>query len=107
MQLLWADEFDSNEVNLRDWNFDIGDDGWGNDEWQYYQPQNVTLQNGHLVITAREQRVGASTYTSTRMKTEGEVEFTYARVDIRAALPEGQGIWHRDRRLYPNWVQVW
>ena len=35
MQLLWADEFDSNEVNLRDWNFDIGDNGWGNDEWQY------------------------------------------------------------------------
>ena len=106
MQLLWADEFDSNEVNLRDWNFDIGDDGWGNDEWQYYQPQNVTLQNGHLVITAREQRVGASTYTSTRMKTEGEVEFTYARVDIRAALPEGQGIWPALWALGANFRQV-
>lgn len=106
MQLLWADEFDSNEVNLRDWNFDIGDNGWGNDEWQYYQPQNATLQNGHLVITAREQRVGASTYTSTRMKTEGEVEFTYARVDIRAALPEGQGIWPALWALGANFRQV-
>ena len=93
LQLLWADEFNGTDINLRDWNFDIGDNGWGNDEWQYYQPKNATLDSGHLVITAREQRVGGSTYTSTRMKTEGEVEFTFGRVDIRAALPEGQGIW--------------
>lgn len=106
MRLLWADEFDGEDVNLRDWNFDIGDNGWGNEEWQYYQPQNATLQEGHLVITAREQRVGGSTYTSTRIKTEGEVEFTYGRVDIRAALPEGQGIWPALWALGANFRQV-
>lgn len=106
MRLLWADEFDGNDVNLRDWNFDIGDNGWGNEEWQYYQPQNATLQNGHLVITAREQRKSGSTYTSTRIKTEGEVEFTYGRVDIRAALPEGQGIWPALWALGANFRQV-
>ena len=106
MRLLWADEFDGDDVNLRDWNFDIGDNGWGNEEWQYYQPQNATLQEGHLVITAREQRVGGSTYTSTRIKTEGEVEFTYGRVDIRAALPEGQGIWPALWALGANFRQV-
>ena len=106
MRLLWADEFDSDDVNLRDWNFDIGDNGWGNEEWQYYQPENATLQQGHLVITAREQRVGGSTYTSTRIKTEGEVEFTYGRVDIRAALPEGQGIWPALWALGANFRQV-
>ena len=106
MRLLWADEFDGEDVNLRDWNFDIGDNGWGNEEWQYYQPQNATLQEGHLVITAREQRVGGSTYTSTRIKTEGEVEFTYGRVDIRAALPEGQGIWPALWSLGANFRQV-
>ena len=106
MRLLWADEFDGSEVNLRDWNFDIGDNGWGNEEWQYYQPKNATLQEGHLVITAREQRVGGATYTSTRIKTEGEVEFTYGRVDIRAALPEGQGIWPALWTLGANFRQV-
>ena len=106
MRLLWADEFDGEDVNLRDWNFDIGDNGWGNEEWQYYQPENATLEEGHLVITAREQRVGGSTYTSTRIKTEGEVEFTYGRVDIRAALPEGQGIWPALWALGANFRQV-
>ena len=106
MRLLWADEFNGDDVNLRDWNFDIGDNGWGNEEWQYYQPKNATLQEGHLVITAREQRVGGSTYTSTRIKTEGEVEFTYGRVDIRAALPEGQGIWPALWALGANFRQV-
>ena len=106
MRLLWADEFDGDDVNLRDWNFDIGDNGWGNEEWQYYQSKNATLQEGHLVITAREQRVGGSTYTSTRIKTEGEVEFTYGRVDIRAALPEGQGIWPALWALGANFRQV-
>lgn len=106
MRLLWADEFDGDDVNLRDWNFDIGDNGWGNEEWQYYQAKNATLQEGHLVITAREQRVGGSTYTSTRIKTEGEVEFTYGRVDIRAALPEGQGIWPALWALGANFRQV-
>lgn len=106
MRLLWADEFYGDEVNLRDWNFDIGDNGWGNEESQYYQPQNATLQDGHLVITAREQRIDGSTYTSTRMKTEGEAEFTYGRVDIRAALPEGQGIWPALWALGANFRQV-
>ena len=106
MRLLWADEFDGDDVNIRDWNFDIGDNGWGNEEWQYYQAKNATLQEGHLVITAREQRVGGSTYTSTRIKTEGEVEFTYGRVDIRAALPEGQGIWPALWALGANFRQV-
>ena len=106
MRLLWADEFDGDDVNIRDWNFDIGDNGWGNEEWQYYQAKNATLQEDHLVITAREQRVGGSTYTSTRIKTEGEVEFTYGRVDIRAALPEGQGIWPALWALGANFRQV-
>lgn len=106
MKLLWADEFNDDDINLRDWNFDIGDNGWGNAEWQYYQPKNATLQDGHLVITAREQRVGGSTYTSTRMKTEDEVEFTYGRVDIRAALPEGQGIWPALWALGANFREV-
>ena len=90
---VWGDEFDQNQIDLGSWNFDIGGWGWGNDELQYYLSDKATLADGHLVITAREQQFENSSYTSTRIKTEGEVEFTYGRVDIRAALPKGQGIW--------------
>jgi len=39
------------------------------------------------IQTASEQ------YTSARMITKDKKEWTYGRVDIRAKLPEGQGIW--------------
>lgn len=106
MRLLWSDEFEGSTINLSDWNFDVGDSGWGNNEWQFYQSDNATLKDGHLVITAREQRKGQATYTSTRMKTEDEVEFTYGRVDIRAALPSGQGIWPALWSLGANFREV-
>jgi len=92
-QLAWADEFEQSELDLTAWNFDIGGGGWGNNELQYYQQDNVVLDRGHLVITARREARGGRGFTSSRIKTEGEMEFTYGRVDIRAALPRGQGIW--------------
>lgn len=93
LTLVWGDEFEQSEIDLGSWNFDVGGGGWGNNEWQYYQPDNAAITDGHLVITAREQRVENRNYTSSRIKTEDEMEFTYGRVDIRAALPKGQGIW--------------
>ena len=92
-QLAWADEFEQSELDLTAWNFDIGGGGWGNNELQYYQQDNVELDRGHLVITAKREAKGGRSFTSSRIKTEGEMEFGYGRVDIRAALPRGQGIW--------------
>ena len=91
--LLWSDEFSGTVLDSRYWNYNIGDSGWGNNEWQYYQRQNASLTDGYLVITAKRESKGNSNYTSARIKTEGQFDFTYGRVDIRAALPRGQGIW--------------
>ena len=92
-QLVWADEFEQSELDLGSWNFDIGGNGWGNNELQYYKQDNVAIDRGHLVITARQESRGGRDFTSSRIKTEGEMEFGFGRVDIRAALPRGQGIW--------------
>ena len=46
-----------------------------------------------MVIEARQQSFNGSPYTSTRMITKNKFDFQYGRVDIRAALPFGQGIW--------------
>ena len=36
--LVWSDEFDGDKLNESDWNFEIGtgNNGWGNNESQYY-----------------------------------------------------------------------
>ena len=95
--LVWSDEFGGNVVNEENWVFETGTGcpncGWGNNELQYYRRDNAWLDNGVLVIEAREQNYGGNNYTSARMKTQGNQSFMYGRVDIRALLPEGQGIW--------------
>ena len=93
--LVWSDEFQGTGVNTADWNYEIGASGWGNNELQYYRPGNNSYiaQGEFLVIEAREESYGGANYTSTRMTTEDKQEFQYGRIDIRAVLPEGQGIW--------------
>ena len=92
-QLSWSDEFNQQALDTATWNFDIGGGGWGNNELQYYQQDNVAIYQGHLVITAKRESQGGHSFTSSRIKTEGTMEFGFGRVDIRAALPRGRGIW--------------
>jgi beta-glucanase (GH16 family) len=95
MNLIWQDEFEGTEVNRDDWTFEIGNGsgGWGNNELQFYREQNASVVDGNLVITAKFEPFSGYNYTSTRMITKGKQEFTYGRIDIRAVMPEGQGIW--------------
>lgn len=93
-QLIWNDEFQGNFINS-DWSFNIGNgsSGWGNNELEYYRSQNASVADDVLTIEARKENYGGKQYTSARMKTEGGFSFQYGRVDIRALLPKGQGIW--------------
>lgn len=93
--LVWADEFNGTSLNPDDWNFETGNgnSGWGNNELQYYQSDNTTLKEGVLTITAKRQPISAYQYTSSRLTTQGKQSFQFGRVDIRAALPQGQGLW--------------
>lgn len=96
--LVWADEFNADTLNLSNWTYEMGDGcpgncGWGNNELQYYRNDNTSIVNGNLVITAKKQDFGARDYTSSRLVTKGKKQFKFGRIDIRAALPEGQGLW--------------
>lgn len=95
MKLLWKDEFSGTAVDETFWTFEIGTGnwGWGNNELQYYRKENTYLIDGNLIIEARKESYGGSSYTSSRMITKDKFDFKYGRVDIRAALPKGQGIW--------------
>lgn len=95
MKRIWDDEFSGSSIDETKWNFEIGtgSGGWGNNELQYYRKENASIKDGHLVISAKQEDFGGQNYTSTRMISENKFDFTYGRVDIRAALPFGQGIW--------------
>lgn len=95
-QLLWSDEFDGPTINTANWNFDLGNSGFGNNELQNYtnRSQNARIVNGMLIIEARRENLGGSAYTSARMNTAGHQEFgTNTWVEARIKVPQGQGIW--------------
>ena len=108
MTLVWSDEFDGPEINSNNWTFEIGTGnwGWGNNELQYYQEDNTSIIDGNLVIEARRQTLDNSIYTSSRLITRGKQSFQYGRVDIRAVMLEGQGIWPALWMLGSNHLQV-
>ena len=99
MKLLWADEFNTDSLNEADWNYLLGTgynndgSGWGNNELQYYRRENTSIRDGKLVITARVEEYENRSYTSSRLTTDDKHEFTFGRIDVRALLPIGQGIW--------------
>jgi hypothetical protein len=99
MKLAWGDEFDGAALNSASWTHEIGNGcsvgicGWGNNELQVYtdKTENLIVDNGKLVITARQEAGGG--YTSARIKTENKRELKFGRIDVRAKLPKGQGLW--------------
>jgi beta-glucanase (GH16 family) len=93
LKLVWQDEFDGNSLDLTTWKFETGGGGFGNNELQYYQEGNTLVEYGNLIIKAKKESFNGREYTSSRIVTLGKKEFKFGRVDIRAKLPKGQGIW--------------
>lgn len=110
-KLVWQDEF--NYTGLPDadkWDYETGH--IANNEQQYYtraRKENVWVENGLLTITAREEeypnaryspgsshwttRNPTAPYTSARLITLGKASWLYGRVEIKAKLPAGKGVW--------------
>ena len=98
--LTWSDEFTDPQLDNSKWVYDIGGGKWGNQELEYYTdlPQNVSVQDGKLAITARQEKHTATNktiwnFTSGRIKTLGKFTQTYGRFEARIKVPFGQGIW--------------
>lgn len=93
--LLWEQDFNTNGPLDPDvWNFETGNNnGWGNQELQYYTADNAVKAGGNLVITAKAESSNGFNYTSSRITTQDNFEFKYGRVEARAKLPAGGGTW--------------
>ena len=99
MSLVWEENFQGAQLDPNSWTFELGDGcdrnlcGWGNNELQYYRQENTSLVDGHLVIEAKRESIGGRNYTSSRIVSQDKQTFQYGRIDIRAVMPEGQGLW--------------
>jgi beta-glucanase (GH16 family) len=109
-QLDWSDEFNGKDVDENKWEWEQNCWGGGNNELQCYTDRykNSFIEDGKLVIRAHKEtfrgpaepedtnaRAGKKTlpYTSARMRTKNKGDWTFGRIEVRAKLPAGQGLW--------------
>lgn len=93
--LVWSDEFDGSELDNTVWDYNIGGNGWGNNELQYYtnRHENVRVEDGFLKIEARLEHYENREYTSGRILSKGKKFFKYGRIESRISFPGGKGTW--------------
>ena len=105
-KLLWSDEFDEKSLDMSKWSFDTSRNklGWYNGELEYYsadRPENLRLENGHLVIELRKDPElirklpdwGKQKYSSAKIQTKDKVAFDTGFVEVSAKLPCARGTW--------------
>ncbi len=97
--LVWEDNFDGTALDYTKWGVEVNAFGGGNHELQIYtdRRKNVRVENGNLVIQAHRDNadVAGTTreFSSGRVRTKNRGDWKYGRVDVRAKLPKGAGIW--------------
>lgn len=105
-RLVWNDEFDELPGSTgayplpgKEWWFETGNNGWGNNEPQYYVDRVLgkdtvaKIENGSLVITAFKlvTPYQGSDYISARMNTAKSWKYGY--FEMRAKVAGGRGVW--------------
>ena len=112
-KLVWSDEFNAHGLpDASKWIYEVG--FIRNQELQYYTKErleNVRQENGQLVIEGRKEKypnpgfvpgtVAASArrgrefadYTAGSINTFTKQSFLYGRIEMRAKIPRGKGMW--------------
>lgn len=111
LKLVWNDEFAGTGLpDPTKWENEVG--FLRNNELQYYtkdRTENVRQENGVLVIESRKERWKNpkwkpdsddwrkarefAEYTSASIRTRDKASWLYGRIEVRAKLPKGKGIW--------------
>ncbi|MCF0131178.1 MAG: carbohydrate binding domain-containing protein [Pseudobutyrivibrio sp.] len=112
-ELVWQDEFEGTSLNRADWNVELHEAGWVNNELQQYvdSTDNIYVKDGELVIKPVKtvDASGKATYTSGRVNTQNKHDFKYGYFEARLKVPEGMGylpaFWMMptDENLYGQW----
>jgi beta-glucanase (GH16 family) len=97
---VWQDEFSGDQLDPTKWSHEVNGYGGGNNELQYYSdsPKYSSVKNGLLHLSLYRDKhttVDGKTqpYSSARLRTIYRGDWTYGRIEVRAKMPSGQGIW--------------
>jgi beta-glucanase (GH16 family) len=91
-QLVWSDEFDGTELDTSKWRAEHAYIP-KNNELQFYASDDVYVGHGVLTLRSQRRQMGQQDYTSGLVESRRRFAQTYGRVEVRARLPFGQGIW--------------
>ena len=108
-ELKWEENFDGSQLNRSDWNVELHEAGWVNQELQQYvdSTDNISVSDGKLHL--KPKKTGDKTYTSGRVNTQGKHDFKYGIFEARVKVPKGAGylpaFWMMptDENLYGQW----
>lgn len=98
-ELVWSDEFDGTALDGTKWSYqhgngqEVGLSGWGNNELEYYLEENAVVDSGYLTIIAKKENYQSYQYTSARIRTINKGDWKYGKIEMRAKMPYGKGIW--------------
>lgn len=112
-KMIFNDEFDGTSLDTSKWSYDegflldendINTAGWGNQELEYYTRDNVSVKEGSLNINMKKQpkeftqkndssKKATAQYSSGKITTKDKFSVKYGRVDFRAKMPTGTGVW--------------
>ena len=79
-RLVWSDEFNGTNLNTKVWNIEVNGNGGGNQELQYYAAENVSVDDGCLIITSRRENSHGKAFTSGRINSLGKAAFRHGRI---------------------------
>ena len=110
--IVWQDEFDGESLDINKWSHEVGGHGFGNNELQYYtdDSSNSFVDNGILHIRAKYEPAGIGSpnnlrnFSSARLRTVGKGDWQYGRIDVKAKIALGQGIWPAIWMLPSDWI---
>lgn len=113
MALVWADEFNGEQLDESKWEYQLGDGSqyglwrWGNNEEQFYKKENVSVSNGKLLIKAVREDVGDYKFTSARIRSLNKGDFKYGRMEASIRMANTNGLWHAFWMLPSNPNEGW
>lgn len=93
-KVLFYDDFSGDAIDLTKWNIEEDTESEkGRGKRYTCRPENICVEDGMLKLTARRENFKGGQYTSGSISTKDKFSFRYGRLEMRAKLPYGEGVW--------------